>query len=639
MTDGGTRSVAGIVIGKVLTLNGVIATAGVLALVIGFFVQSLPGWLVCGGVAVCAAGYLLVFAGGGNSPAVRKRPEAQQPDPTMKTLLFDDFQGADGKFVVKEAEDQHPIVPSTREAEPVAIPDGTEAPRELTIPDFFELETDEPLAEVEPKSEFHGLMDKVLLVLKDVLFAHTVAFFWANRDKRQLVVEAMATDSKAFMGGRRYEFGHDLVTQVATTGKPQLVGRLTPETQQELLHYYEAPDPVRSVVAVPVFYKSGEAGILPVGVIVADSKAEDAFGQETLAMFGRFTKLVSALVKSYTDKYDLLLESELLSSIRRLQDRAKSDPSEEGILTSLCDELHRLVTWECLTITMYSDQAHGWAIQRVLNAKGGESVAAGKLVDVTASVIGEVIRSNRLEIVHDLSTRDGVRFYAGEPGGGTGTFLGVPISSLNRCYGALSLESPNASAFSGSEVEVVYRLVENTASLLEVLYMNDVIKKHVAVDRATGALTQRHFLRAVDEEVQRADDFGTDLALVTIALDKADEAAARYGRDGVEVITAELAHIAKNALRSYDVLGHQEEGKLGALLVQTAGTDGSLWGEKIRKAVAGHVITIAGRTFSVTVSVGVCGLVDGMRAEDLLSGAGQVLDAVSEAGGNAVRVF
>jgi diguanylate cyclase (GGDEF)-like protein len=275
----------------------------------------------------------------------------------------------------------------------------------------------------------------------------------------------------------------------------------------------------------------------------------------------------------------------------------------------------------------------------VLKTKGGESVAAGRLVDVTASMIGEVIRSNRLEIVHDLSTREGVRFYAGEPGGGTGTFLGVPISSLNRCYGALSLESPNPSAFSGSEVEVVYRLVENTASLLEVLYMNDVIKKHVAVDRATGALTQRHFLRAVDEEVQRADDFGTDLALVTIALDKADEAASRYGRDGVEVITAELAHIAKNALRPYDVLGHQEEGRLGALLVQTAGTDGSLWGEKIRKAVAGHVITIAGRTFSVTVSVGVCGLVDGMRAEDLLSGAGQVLDAVSEAGGNAVRVF
>lgn len=638
MTDGGTRSVAGILFSRVLTLNGAIATAGVLALVIGFFVQSLTGWVICGAVAMGAAAYLLLFAGGG-SGAARKAAEASQRDAGMKTLLFDDFQGSEGKFVVKEVADQRNVVPSTRDAEPVAMSDNREPARELSIPDFFELETDQPLSDVEPKGEFHSLLDKVLLVLKDVLFAHTVAFFWANRDKQQLVMESVATDSKAFMGGRRYDFGHDLVTQVATTGKPQFLGRLTPETQQELLHYYEAPDPVRSVVAVPVFYKSGEAGILPVGVIVADNKAEDAFGQETLATLGRFTKLVSSLVKSYTDKYDLLLESELLSSIRRLQDRAKSDPTEDGILTSLCDELHRLVTWDRLTITMYSEQARGWAIQRVLNAAGGDYVAAGTLVDVPASVIGEVIRSNRLEIVQDLSTREGVRFHAGEQGGASGTFLAVPISSLNRCYGALSLECRAVSAFSGSEVEVVYRLLENTASLLEVLYMNDVIRKHVAVDRATGALTQRHFLRAVEEEVQRADDFGADLTLATLAVDKTEETAARYGKDALDVIAAEVTKIIKSTLRPYDVLGHQDEGRLGVLLVQTTGTDGSLWGEKIRKAVAGHVITVAGKNLSVTVSIGVCGLVDGMRGEDLLSGAERVVDGVSEAGGNGVRVF
>ena len=76
-------------------------------------------------------------------------------------------------------------------------------------------------------------------------------------------------------------------------------------------------------------------GILPVGTIVADSKAEDAFGQETLELLGRFTKLVSALIKSYTDKYDLLLDSELLSSIRRMQDRIRSEPGEQTILTAL----------------------------------------------------------------------------------------------------------------------------------------------------------------------------------------------------------------------------------------------------------------------------------------------------------------
>ena len=54
----------------------------------------------------------------------------------------------------------------------------------------------------------------------------------------------------------------------------------------------------------------------------ADMKASDEFGPETLALLGRFTKLLSALVKSYNDKYDLMLDIELMSSIyMRMGDR------------------------------------------------------------------------------------------------------------------------------------------------------------------------------------------------------------------------------------------------------------------------------------------------------------------------------
>jgi diguanylate cyclase (GGDEF)-like protein len=188
-------------------------------------------------------------------------------------------------------------------------------------------------------------------------------------------------------------------------------------------------------------------------------------------------------------------------------------------------------------------------------------------------------------------------------------------------------------------VEVVYRLVENTASLLEVLYMNDVVKNHVSVDHVTGALIRRHFLHAVEKEVQRADDFGTDLSLLSLSVDGLEEHSARYGKDAPEVILAEVARVIRGNLRSYDVLGRQDDEHFGMLLVNTAGTEASLWAEKIRKAIASHIVTLGDKSLSVTISIGVCGLVDGMRAEDLLSGAGQVLDNATEGGGNVVRVF
>jgi diguanylate cyclase (GGDEF)-like protein len=509
----------------------------------------------------------------------------------------------------------------------------------LEILDFFDLDADAPYTDVEPKSEFHSLLNKVLLVLKDVLFAHTVAFFWANREKQQMVVESMATECPTFMGGKRFSIENDLISQVAMTGRPQLVGRVNPLAEKELLRYYESPANVKSALGVPVFFKSSGKDILPVGVIVADSKAEDAFGAETLLLLGRFTKLVSALVKSYTDKYDLLLDSELLSSIRRLQDRIRSDANEKALLDALADEVNRLANWDYLTVTLYADDRRGWVLHKVVNKTGQPYVAPDQLVDVPGSLVGEVIKSNKVEMVPDLSLEMPARFHDAEDKDSSGSFLCVPISSFNRCYGALTLESRNKSNFSGSEVETIYRLVENAAGSLEVLYMNDLVREDVVVDRNTGLMTRKHFTKKLEEEVRRAEDYGTELAFVSIAVDAMQEHCTRYGNDASDTILNEIARIVRTNMRLYDVLGRQDADTLGILLVSTAACDAYLWAEKMRKIIAGHVLMVAGRSFSVTVSAGVCGLTEGMRAEELVAGTSQVLEKAVEGGGNLVRVF
>ncbi|MCK5571736.1 MAG: hypothetical protein KAJ12_03205, partial [Bacteroidetes bacterium] len=365
----------------------------------------------------------------------------------MKKLLFDDFQSSVGNYVVREIEDEEHVVPSTKAAEPAPLTIKEEAPREIQLLDFFDLDSEETLADIEPKSEFHSLLNKVLLVLKDVLFAHTVAFFWANREKGKMVVESMATESDRFIQEKRFPIEGDLVSLVARSGKPEMIGDISTAAEAELLRYYSSRAGVRSVVAVPVFFRTGSDDIQPVGVLVGDSKAEDAFGNETLGHLGRFTKLVSALIKSYIDKYDLLLDSELLTSIRRLQDRVKSDPCEETILAALSDELNRLAGWDCLTITMYSDEQKGWVVQKVVNKLGGGYVDVGQPVDVTGSLAGNAVRNNKVEMVPDLSTSSAFRFHESEEIDATGSFLALPISSFNRCYGVLCLESRNVANF------------------------------------------------------------------------------------------------------------------------------------------------------------------------------------------------
>jgi len=634
---------SGTMVGKLRTrlvgLDGVIAAGGILAILTGVFVNSVAGWVVCGVAFVACVAYLAIVWKHQGAETPGGSPEeaySQTPEGTMKKLLFDDFQSSEGEYVVKHVEDAQPVIPSTKQAQPVPLP--SETVRELEIVDFFDLDTESSIAEAEPRAEFHSLMNKVLIVLKDVLFAHTVAFYWINHEKRQAVPEGWATDSEAFTN-ERFSLEEDLVSLVATSQKPRLVGRLDPAAERETLRYYSEPNRVQSVVAVPVFFKSGGAEIQTVGVLIADSLAEDAFGQETLLMLGQFTKLVSSLIKSYTDKYDLLLEAELVASLRRMQDRVKSEPREETVLSVLIEEVNRLARWDYLTITMYSGEEHSWAIQKSVNKLGSPYPAPGLVVDPGASIVATTIRTNEVQHVKDLSVAGMPRFAEGEQIDTNGSFLSFPISSFNRCYGALTLESKDPDAYTGREEGTLYRLVESVGAVLEVLYMNDLVREYVVVDHHTGSMTRRHFLRRIEDEVHRAEDFNTELALVAVAVDGLADHIQRYGKDCVDPILNEVTKVIRGNLRQYDAVGRHDQDRLGVLLVNMAASDGYLWAEKIRKLMASHVMVLGGKSFSATISVGVCGLSEGMQPEELLNGTFRVLEKAVEGGGNLVRVY
>jgi diguanylate cyclase (GGDEF)-like protein len=645
MTDDVSGSVAARLRQMFFSFNGLVAVIGIVALIVGIFAGSLVGRIVSGLIVASAGVYFFSWwrterSDKENNPAVEETHDSASQEGNMKKLLFDDYQSSAGKYVVREVnEGESAVVPSSKTARPVGGAVKPESLREMEIPDFFDLDSDTPYSETEPKSEFHSLLNKVLLVLKDVLFAHSVAFFWANRDKAQMVLESMATDSRQFMTSKRFAMGDDIVSHVASTGKPQLLGRVNPATEKELLPFYESPAYVKSVLTVPVFFMDRARGILPVGAIVADSKAEDAFGQETLELLGRFTKLVSALIKSYTDKYDLLLDSELLSSIRRMQDRVRSEPGEQTILTALAEEARRLANWDFLTVSMYDDERHGWSLQKVVNRMGEPYATPDQLIDDEGSIVGSVIATNRVVTVADISAEARFRFHAAEGIAKQGSFVCIPISSVNRCYGAMTLESKSAGHFSGNEVETMYRLVENAAGSLEVLYMNNVAKEFVHVDQLTGSLTRKFFLRKLEDEVRRAADFATELSSVSIAVDGMDEHLSRYGREGCDAILNEAVKILRSNIRPYDAIGRLDGDRLGVLLINTAASDAYLWAEKMRKAVSSHVINVGKRSFSVTVSVGVCGLSEGMGTDDLVAGTSQVLGKAMEHGGNLVRVY
>jgi diguanylate cyclase (GGDEF)-like protein len=644
--------------------DGIVIAVGVSAIVVGVLVDVFVVRLLCLLVVIGAAGlfYALlrvrqmnvhIDKGGANSPF-----RSQSASEGMKKLVFDDLRENTGeKYLVEEIQEEdsagevvhvHADVPHpSAQVTPfqgfaAATQETVSAVREFQISDFFDFDSDIYRGDPEPRTEFNFLLHKVLTVVKEVLFAHSVVFLWANREKGQMVIEAKVSDGTNFIGERRFPMGHDLTSKVAESGKPELVTDVNPRTELELLPYYDTPESIKSFVGVPVYFSrtmKQHPVEHPVAVIAIDSKAGDEFGEETLTLLGQFTKLISALIKSYTDKYDLLLDSELLRSIRRMQERIRKSFSLPVIVQALSDETSRLLSWDCLSAVLYDERKHAWVARKVTNRSLEGTILPEQAIDFPDSIVGQTIKRNTHALVDDLETSVVPRYAAGEKGERTGSFISVPISSVNRCYGALNVESRDKYNFSRQDIEMLYRLAENAASALEVLYLQEAINEYVIVDPLSGVYTKKHFLQRLEEELQRADDHALELSVLFISLDRTGEIGERFDQEGLDRVLGTLAKAIRASIRPYDIAGRYAGDRFAVVLLNTAASDAYLWAEKMRKSVAGHVIEVDGKSFSVTVSIGVCGTLEGMKKEELLGNTAAVLNKATEAGGNAVRIF
>jgi diguanylate cyclase (GGDEF)-like protein len=511
---------------------------------------------------------------------------------------------------------------------------------EFHLSDFFDLNEELGAQDTGPKSEFTHLIRKVLALIQNTYFAHTVALFWVNREKRQLVLESHITESSKFTSHRRRELGLDLISQIANTGKPQLITEINAISQAEMLGYYEDSEPVKAFVGVPIFYSQvAVEPQMPVAVLILDCLEQDAYGNETLVSLGHATKLISGLIRSYTDKYDLLLDSEVLRSINRMRDQLKIDFTTHTVARSLAEETSRLVPWDYLTVVLYDETRKAWVISLVMNRMNDPYVAVTNIVDHQRSLVGDVIQAGVHRIVDHIQESNLPRFYRTERCESTGSLMIVPLNSLSRCYGALAIESKDAKSYSDADVRLVQKIVESSSWALEILSLTEVTNEYVTMDETTGVANHKYFMGRVQEEVQRANDFGNDLSVVMISIDSISEHLNRLGKEGCDFVLQNVGRMIKTSIRPYDLVGRFDFNRFAVLLVHTTPNEASLWAEKLRKNVASNIINVENRSFSVTISVGISGALNETSDMELLEKADRVLKKAVEAGGNIVRVY
>jgi len=560
----------------------------------------------------------------------REKGEASRQQPLVFDDLSSERQRPQGAI---EIPPRRPLStpPLKVTAKPSAPPP---AQTEFEVTNFFDHEAEALSAETDPRVEFDYLLGKVLAVVKEVLFAHSAVYAWANFEKRRMVIETKSTVASNFTSQRRFPMESDLMSQIAAGGKPQVVSCIEPANEKDLIPYYGSLAFVKSFVGVPVFF-----GQRVVGVLAADSKAEDAFGVETLSLLSLFTRLLSALIKSYTEKYDLQLESRGFAVLARMQDRLVGPVTPVGVAELLIDEALALVDAERAGVIMFDEDRRKWRVVRAKRRGAQTDSVENCDVALDSSIAGEAIRENVSKLVTDFAAAGKVRYSRGEPAMKDGSILVVPMTSLQHGFGALTLETGTRQGLNERDEKLLRQLAGEAANVLEIISLTKIVRDFVAIDDLTGLLNGDAFATRLKEELLRSRDLKTNFAVVVAAVDKREELLERHGTDGFDRILLNVSEILRSVVRPYDVVGRFETNRFGVGLSGMSANDAYLWAEKLRKYIASHVITLDEKNLSVTVSAGVCGAVPAAGAEELVTNASQVLEKAMEAGGNGIRVF
>ncbi|MGH8190820.1 MAG: EAL domain-containing protein [Rhodanobacteraceae bacterium] len=181
--------------------------------------------------------------------------------------------------------------------------------------------------------------------------------------------------------------------------------------------------------------------------------------------------------------------------------------------------------------------------------------------------------------------------------------------------------------------QIVFRLPAADAGTEEEL------RRLKTQDPLTGLYSRAHFLELVDEAVAGAIDGASDQALLLLEPDNYRVVLNTVGIAGADDVLRQLAETTKQRLRASDRAGRIGDHSFGILLTGHAQAEVQQVAESLRASVEAAIIEAAGRSTSLTVSIGGSLLSEkNAKSQVLFSLADDALRAASGQGGNRIDI-
>jgi transcriptional regulator with GAF, ATPase, and Fis domain len=503
--------------------------------------------------------------------------------------------------------------------------------KKIDLPISVFTETDQILGD-EPRKEFEYFLSRILIIIRSITDSRTALFLLADYDNNEFIMEAFATNKPELLSGKkRIPISSDILSQILENAKPEILTDINPSAELDLIPYYNQYSQMMSFVGVPVFW-----GEHPVGVLCADSITNDAYSSSTVAFLGHFTKLISALVKSYTQKYDLLQASKTLEAVNLFNYIATSSKDgTENLAEIIVDSVSRLFDYQTTGVIGFNSEKQIWELKAV---KSAFNYTAGQEITFEDSIVGNTITTCKTFRQSAKEIR-GVRHTKFEPKLESGEFISIPLRSATGVYGAMFVENVSTNNLSDFDVTILEILGIHAGNAIERMHLMESLNSSQLLNHESGLLNPTAFYKRIEEEMDRSRDMHHDLTLCIFRIDRYAALDPEKHWDRYEFAQMMVIEKVKKYLKHYEKFGHIDESTYGVLFVAKESNQVKLIAERARAEIANTVLNVDGSKFSVTLSIGIAGLSNSDNdISSFINNAGSALNKALERTNN-VHLF
>jgi diguanylate cyclase (GGDEF)-like protein len=496
---------------------------------------------------------------------------------------------------------------------------------------FKEIANEEIPREVGHSGQFSFALEKILNVIKEVYYAHSVVFFWYNQKKEKFTLEKFVSSSSE-ISQRKFDLEDDILSKIVQKGEPELLTDISAVAETDVIRYYENRLGIRSFVGVPIFYDKSLIAILAL-----DSKVEDAFGIETIFTLGRFVRVITMIISIFEEKHSDTVSQQRLNNLLQLIGSQQKFETEEDLFESIPTSFSKLISWDAFCFVYYHPIDKKFIIAKVINNTSLKYAGQNLEIDVNNSLTGKCITSGLPIKIDDTSGGDIKRYTKNDNVTFDGSFLVIPIIYKNQNFGVLCFESLKKNAYSNDDVQFLKSVAQYISLSVHSFSSQTLLKSFITLDIETHLPNAMSFKERVTSDLYKAFQLKIPGALALVRIDDFLEQESLFDGNPFPKVLKSVAEIISSEVNPLTILGRISEKVFGIYFFNSTTKDIFLWAEKLRVKIARKPIAVVSKQTTYTVSVGIASATGKTNVDEIIYNADLALSKALERGGNTVR--